>query len=134
MAQKPKQQQQQQICSFSVCNACKDSSSCLSCCCVSAAGSVQEGGALPLPGRDLVPAGQEGEGAPGSHHQSHRGPVQLRHQLCHHHLPQQPHAEGQPKGQAAGALDRRGAGERQQQQQQLQAAEQSVGVVSKRNK
>lgn len=85
---------------------------------MSAAGSVQEGGALPLSGRDLVPARQEGEGAPGSHHQSHRGPVQLRHQLRHHHLPQQPRAEGQPEGQAAGALDRRGPGEQQQQQPQ----------------
>jgi len=74
-------------------------------------GPVQEGGALPLPGGHLVPAGQEGEGAPGPHHQGHRGPVQLRHQLRYHHLPQQPHAEAQPEGPAAGALDRRGPGE-----------------------
>lgn len=74
-------------------------------------GSVQEGGALSLPGRDLVSTGQKREGAPCSHHQSHRRPVQFCHQLRHHYLPEQPNAEAQPESPASGEVDRCGSGE-----------------------
>ncbi|XP_045431128.1 ral guanine nucleotide dissociation stimulator isoform X9 [Pipistrellus kuhlii] len=73
-------------------------------------GAVQEGGAVPLPGLHLVPARQEGQGAPGPHRAGHRQPVQQRGQLRHHHLPGGPQHRGPGPGPGGGALDRGGQG------------------------
>lgn len=80
------------------------------CPCLYLAGTVQESGALPLPGLHLVPAGQEGQRAPGPHHPRHGLAVQQRGQLCHRHLSRGQVPEATAEGQGGGAVDRSGSG------------------------